>query len=673
MHTVDKLIVERTSELRNLIEQYNYQYYVLDNPSVPDSEFDRLLQELKTLEAEHPDLITPDSPTQRVGAKPLAAFKNITHKVPMLSLDNAFSTDDIDNFVRRINERLEITDEIEFVAEPKLDGLAVSLVYEKGLFSYAATRGDGATGEDITQNCKTIQDIPLRLKGNKIPDYVEVRGEVYMSKSKFKLLNERAIAEGTKEFANPRNAAAGSLRQLDSTITRKRALSFYAYSLPETKLVTHTDCLQQLRDWGFPVSEEIEIVYGVAGCEEYFAKLGKKRDSLPYEIDGIVFKVNSIKLQQELGFVSRSPRWAIAYKFPAQEEMTQLLAVDFQVGRTGILTPVARLEPVFVGGVTVSNATLHNMDEIARKDVRIGDTVIVRRAGDVIPEVASVILTKRPANAKEIKAPTHCPVCKSAAIRSEGESAIRCMGELSCPAQLKEAIVHFTSRRAMDIEGLGDKWVDQFVASNLIKSVADLYTLTYEQLISLERMGEKSANNLLAAIAASKQTTFERFLYALGIREVGTTTAKTLAFEFVDLPPLMQASQERLQAIPDVGPVVAESIYVFFQQPHNIAVINKLLQEGVDWPKKHVERASLPLAGQTFVLTGGMAELTRDKATEILQNLGATVAGSVSKKTSYVVAGTDAGSKLAKAQQLGIPVLDEAQLLSLLRSHNALD
>jgi DNA ligase (NAD+) len=663
-------VAVRIAQLRDIIEQHNYQYYVLDNPSIPDSEYDRLFNELKDLETQHPELQTLDSPTHRVGAKPLAVFKSITHKVPMLSIDNAFSSEDIDNFVRRINERLGSSNAVEFVAEPKIDGLAVSLVYENGVLSHAATRGDGATGEDITLNCRAIQDIPLRLHTKTPPDHAEVRGEVYMLKSRFQQLNAIALSENSNPFANPRNAAAGSLRQLDPNITRKRGLSFFAYSLPEAQMLKHSDCLQQLRDWGFKVCDQIQLVSGVSGCEEYFKQLGIKRDLLPYEIDGIVYKVNSLADQKELGFVSRSPRWAIAYKFPAQEVMTELLAVDFQVGRTGILTPVARLQPVFVGGVTVSNATLHNMDEIARKDIQIGDTVIVRRAGDVIPEVVGSVLAKRPKNAKQIKAPTKCPVCNSAAIRMEGEAAIRCMGELSCPAQLKEAIAHFASRRAMDIDGLGDKLVDQFVEANLIRTVADLYVLKYDQLLQLERMGEKSANNLLQAIDSSKNTTLERFLYALGIREVGTTTAKTLAFEFGDLEPLMLANIEQLQRIQDIGPVVAESIYVFFQQQHNLEVINKLIKYGVHWPKNKIERKVLPLAGQTFVLTGAMVSLTRDAATEILQNLGATVAGSVSKKTTYVVAGAEAGSKLAKAQQLGVKVLNEEQLLEILRMHD---
>jgi DNA ligase (NAD+) len=663
-------INDRVKELRTLIEKYNYEYHVLDQPTVLDSEYDRLFKELQSLEQAHPELKTADSPTNRVGAKPALAFKQITHKVPMLSLDNAFSEPDIENFVRKIHERLKDATDLVFIAEPKLDGLAVSLVYINGVLDYAATRGDGATGEDITANCKAIQDIPLRLNTSKPPAWVEVRGEVYMLKSKFKLLNQRAAQEDSKTFANPRNAAAGSLRQLDPNITRKRQLSFYAYSIPETELASQQECLEQLRAWGFAVSNEIKQVIGVDGCKKYYEYLGNKRNDLAFEIDGIVYKINDLALQQQLGFVSRSPRWAIAYKFPAQEEMTELLAVEFQVGRTGILTPVARLQPVFVGGVTVSNATLHNMDEIARKDIRVGDTVIVRRAGDVIPEVASVILAKRPANAKIIIAPSHCPVCKSAAVQIEGEAAIRCMAEISCPAQLKEAIAHFASRRAMDIDGLGDKLVDQLVDAALIKTVADLYNLTFEQLTALERMGEKSANNLLAAIETSKNTKLERFLFALGIREVGATTARNLAIEYPDLISLMQATQDQLMAIKDIGPVVAENIYLFFQQKHNIEVIKRLIEAGITWEKTEAKSVSLPLSGKTFVLTGSMIKYSRDEARDLLQNLGATVAGSVSKNTSFVVAGSEAGSKLEKAQQLGVKILSEEDFLELLAKHS---
>lgn len=659
------MIKTRIQELRRLIEKYNAEYYIQDSPSITDSEYDRLFQELQNLESQHPKLKTIDSPTNRVGAKPAQAFKQITHKIPMLSIDNAFSPEDIDRFVQRTGNTV-------YVAEPKIDGLAVSLVYINGEFNYAATRGDGETGEDITNNCKTILDIPLRLNSMSPPAWVEIRGEVFMSKKQFLILNEHAEQEGTKTFVNPRNAAAGSLRQLDSNITRKRGLSFYAYSLPETKLHTHAECLQQLRDWGFKVSEEIQIVAGLDGCKDYYAYLGAKRAGLPYEIDGIVYKVNDIKTQQHLGFVSRSPRWAIAYKFPAQEESTEVLAIEFQVGRTGILTPVARLKPVFVGGVTVSNATLHNMDEIARKDVRVGDTVIIRRAGDVIPEIVGSVLSKRPSDARAIAAPTKCPVCSSAAVRLEGQAAIRCMGEISCPAQLKEAIAHFASRRAMHIDGLGDKIVEQLISAGLINTVADLYNLTFTQLTNLERLGEKSAQNLLDALEKSKKTKLERFLFALGIREVGATTARTLALEFGNLDLILQADQERLLQIKDIGPVVANSIYIFFQQPHNLQVIEQLLNAGITWPVENLRTKSArqPLTGQTFVLTGTLTNFSRDIARDNLQNLGATVAGSVSKNTNYVVAGSDAGSKLEKAEKLGVPVLSEQDLITLLEKYS---
>jgi DNA ligase (NAD+) len=660
-------INSRIKQLRSLINLYNKQYFIDNNPTVPDSEYDRLFNELKQLEHEYPEFKTPDSPTNRVGAQAAKEFKSIIHKIPMLSLDNAFDEDDIYNFVRKVNERLNTDEDIEFVAEPKIDGLAVSIVYENGILSYAATRGDGETGEDITLNCKSIQDIPLSLVTDNPPAHVEVRGEVFMTKARFALLNQKADEDGTKIFVNPRNAAAGSLRQLNPQITYKRGLNFFAYNMPQANFATHSESLAQLRAWGFPVCEEVKTVKGLDGCKQYYTYLGEKRNALPFEIDGIVYKVNSLKLQDKLGFISRAPRWAIAYKFPAQEELTQLLDVEFQVGRTGILTPVARLKPVFVGGVTVSNATLHNMDEIARKDVRIGDTVVVRRAGDVIPEVASVVLEKRPENAKKVVAPKKCPVCGAAAIRIDGEAAIRCMGEISCPAQLKESIVHFCSRRAMDIEGLGVKMVDQLVDAKLIANVADIYKLTLPQLLSLERMGDKSAQNLLDAIENSKQTKLEKFLYALGIPEVGATTARTLALEFQDLPELLQADMQRLQQINDVGPVLAENIFLYFQQAHNLEVIQRLIQCGVKWEKIHKSN-NQPLNGKTFVLTGTMTKYSRDEAREQLEKLGATVTNSVSKKTNYVVAGESAGSKLDKAQELGVTILNEEEFLDLIRN-----
>lgn len=664
-----KELNSRIKQLRNLINLYNKQYFIDDNPTVSDSEYDRLFAELKKLEQDHPELKTPDSPTNRVGAPPAAAFKTVTHKIPMLSLDNAFDEEDIYNFVRKVQERLDAKTDVYFVAEPKIDGLAVSLVYENGVLNYAATRGDGNSGEDITQNCKAIQDIPLSLIGKDIPKLVEVRGEVFMTKARFHTLNQQALRDGTKTFANPRNAAAGSLRQLNSNITYKRGLSFFAYNLPMEKDGSHTESLQRLRSWGFPVCDEIKEVIGLQGCKKYYLALEQKRNSLPYEIDGIVFKVNDLTLQERLGFISRAPRWAIAYKFPAQEEMTQILDVEFQVGRTGILTPVARLKPVFVGGVTVSNATLHNMDEITRKDVRIGDTVIVRRAGDVIPEVASVVLSKRPSTSKKVTPPKHCPVCGAVAVRVEGEAAIRCMGEISCPAQLKESITHFASRRAMDIDGLGIKIVDQLVDAKLVKNVADLYQLTLNQLVDIDRMGQKSAQNLLDAIQKSKHTKLEKFLYALGIPEVGVTTARNLTMEFKELTTLMHASIDRLTQIKDIGPIMAENIHMFFQQPHNIEVIERLLKAGINW-KAIAAAETTPLMGKTFVLTGSLTKFSRDDAREQLEKMGATVTNSVSKKTDYVVAGDAAGSKLDKAQQLGITVLNEDQFLEILGKQN---
>lgn len=647
---------ERILELRALINLYNKQYHELDNPTVSDSEYDRLFAELKNLEQENPDLATVDSPTNRVGAKPAAAFKTIKHKIPMLSLDNAFDDEDIYNFTRKVNERLNISREVSFIAEPKIDGLAVSLVYTNGILDYAATRGDGITGEDITLNCKAIRDIPLSIIGARLPATLEIRGEVYLLKSQFAKLN----------MVNPRNAAAGSLRQLDPSVTFKRGLSFFAYSLPEVTAGTQLQCLEQLKTWGFPVCPEIKIVEGLDGCSEYYQYLASKRNLLPYEIDGIVYKVNDINLQQQLGFISRAPRWAIAYKFPAQEETTEILDVEFQVGRTGTLTPVARLRPVFVGGVTVSNATLHNMDEIARKDIRVGDTVIIRRAGDVIPEVFGVVHAKRPANARPIIPPTHCPVCNAEALKIDDEAAIRCMGELSCPAQVKEAIAHFASRRAMDIDGLGEKLVNQLVEAKLISNVADLYKLTFENLSKLERMGEKSAQNLLDALSNSKHTTFERFLYGLGIREVGATTAKNLALEFCNLDLLLNADVGRLMLVRDIGPVMAENIFMFFQQPHNIEVIERLLACGIQWEMVTIAKHQ-PLLGKIFVLTGALTSLSRDVAREKLENLGAVVTGSVSKNTSYVIAGADAGSKLDKAQRLGVQVLSEEEFLQLIK------
>ena len=664
---------QRIQQLRDEINHHNYLYYVQDAPEIPDAEYDRLLRELQALEAKHPELITPDSPTQRVGAEPIKAFGQVKHKIPMLSLDNAFSDEEVSDFDRRVRERLEI-DTIEYVAEPKLDGLAISIRYENGQLVQAATRGDGVTGENVTHNVRTIASVPLRLMGDDYPPVLEVRGEVYMPKAGFEEMNAKAREKGEKEFANPRNAAAGSLRQLDPRISAERPLSMYCYGIGDVEgqdmPETHTGILAALRQWGLRVSPEIKTVRGVSEVLEYYRKLGQKREALPYEIDGVVYKVNRLDQRETLGFVARAPRWAIAHKFPAQEELTKLLDIEVQVGRTGAITPVARLEPVFVGGVTVSNATLHNEDEIKRKDVRIGDTVIVRRAGDVIPEVASVVLSKRPKKAKRFVMPTECPVCGSDVIKVEGEAVARCTGGLFCEAQRKQAIKHFASRKAMDIDGLGDKLVEQLSDEGLIHDVADLYSLKQDQVAQLERMGEKSAANLIAALEKSKRTSLDRFLFALGIREVGEATAQILANHFATLEAIESASLEQLQNVPDVGPVVAAHIQVFFQQPHNLEVIEKLIEAGVNWPViERIEQAEQPLAGQVIVLTGSLESMSRDQAKQALQSLGAKVTGSVSKKTDFVIAGAEAGSKLTKAQQLGIEILDEARFIQILKEN----
>ena len=660
---------QRAEKLRERIRYHNYRYYVLDDPEIPDAEYDRLLRELQRLEQQHPELITPDSPTQRVGAQPLSAFGEVRHEVPMLSLDNAFSDEELGEFDRRVRERLGV-EVVDYTAEPKLDGVAVSLLYEHGQLVRGATRGDGSSGEDVTQNVRTIQSIPLRLRGKGYPQRLEVRGEVFMSHDGFRRLNERAAGEGQKTFANPRNAAAGSLRQLDPRITAQRPLEIYCYGvgvvagggLPDR----HSGVLKQLRNWGLRVYPGIARVRGLTGATKYYRKLERQRGSLAFDIDGVVFKVDRLDQQHRLGFVARAPRWAVARKFPAQEELTRVLGIDVQVGRTGAITPVARLEPVFVGGVTVTNATLHNEDEVRRKDVRIGDTVIVRRAGDVIPEVVSVIAERRPRKAKEFVMPERCPVCGADIERVEGEAVARCTGGLYCEAQRKQAIRHFASRRAMDIEGLGDKLVEQLVDLKLVDDVAGLYTLDADTLAGLERMGEKSADKLIAALDESKRTTLDRFLYALGIREVGEATARALAQAFGELDALMNASAQELEAVRDIGPVVAQHIVHFFEQAHNRDVIRRLLEAGVSWPL--VKRARRqPLQGKTYVLTGTLSAMTRDQATQQLQALGATVAGSVSGKTTAVIAGEKAGSKLAKAGKLGIPVLFEEDLLGLLR------
>ena len=662
---------QRAAKLREQIDYHTYRYYVLDDPVVSDAEYDRLLRELQELETEFPDLIGPDSPTQRVGAKPLKAFGEITHALPMLSLDNAFSDRELAEFDRRVRERLGV-EEVAYVAEPKLDGLAVSLRYEHGLLVSGATRGDGLTGEDITANVRTIPSVPLKLIAHGYPSVLEVRGEVFMSHAGFRELNERTLAKGGKPFVNPRNAAAGSVRQLDPRVTAARPLEIFYYGVGEVRGAAlpdrHSKILEALREWGLRVSKAVAVVKGLKACEAFYRRMEKARNQLPFDIDGVVFKVDRLDFQDTLGFVARAPRWAIARKFPAQEETTVVQSIEVQVGRTGALTPVARLEPVFVGGVTVTNATLHNEDEVHRKDVRVGDTVIVRRAGDVIPEVVGVIKERRSPKARSFKMPSRCPVCGSAIERAEGEAVSRCSGGLYCPAQRRQAIRHFASRRAMDIEGLGDKLVEQLVDKKLVNDVADLYSLSREQLAGLERMGEKSADNVIAALEKSKQTTLARFLYALGIREVGEATAKVLAESYGDFAPLREASLEELQQLPDIGPVVAQHIVTFFQQPHNQEVIDKLLTAGISWRKSKAAKRQ-PLVGQTFVLTGTLQGMTRGEAKSALEALGARVSGSVSKKTSYVVVGSDPGSKLQKAHQLDVPVLDEADLQAILARH----
>ncbi len=672
--TVPPQSLARASQLHVQLNQANYLYYVLDAPSLPDAEYDRLFHELKKIEEQYPSLLTIDSPTQRVGAAPLDKFDQVTHEVPMLSLDNAFNDEDMSDFDRRVMERLSDTAEIEYACEPKLDGIAVSLLYENGQLVRAATRGDGSVGENITQNIRTVASIPLKLLGDNHPPVLEVRGEVYMPKNSFEALNEKARLNDDKPFVNPRNAAAGSLRQLDSKITASRRLEFCCYSLGRVEgaemALLHSEILAQFSQWGFKTNSESKVVMGALGCQEYYGALALKRNDLAYEIDGIVFKVNHIEKQQQLGFISRAPRWAIARKFPAQEEMTILEGVDFQVGRTGAITPVARLKPVFVGGVTVSNATLHNMDEIRRLDVRIGDTVIIHRAGDVIPKVARVLLDKRPDNVSPIEMLTACPVCGSQIERVEDEAIARCSGGLFCGAQRKEAIKHFSSRKAMDIDGLGDKIVEQLVDEGLIESFVDLYKLDLEKVAQLERMAQKSAQNLLQSIENSKKTTLAKFLFSLGIREVGITTAQNLQNFFLDIRTLVKADFDTLISVPDVGPIVAKYILSFFAEPHNQTVIDGLLSVGIHWPKVAVKsQDELPLLGKTYVVTGTLSLMGRDDAKGYLQSLGAKVSGSVSAKTHALVAGEKAGSKLKKAQDLGLEVLDEGAFIALLSEH----
>ncbi|WP_426146119.1 NAD-dependent DNA ligase LigA [Polaromonas sp. DSR2-3-2] len=678
---------ERIKALRAELDLHAHRYYVLDEPSIPDAEYDRLFRELQALEAAHPELQRPDSPTQRIGGKPLDQFASVRHRIPMLSIRTETDTEasGAKNFDNRVRKELGLKESdppVEYVAELKFDGLAMSLRYEHGVLVQAATRGDGEVGEDVTQNIRTIRQIPLRLPAD-APAVMEVRGEVYMRRDEFEALNERQRekiaqgAKGEKTFVNPRNAAAGGVRQLDPAIAANRRLSFFAYGAGEITpleeggpaFATHFELLQTLRSWCFPVAAQTQLAQGATELIAFHQTIGQQRDQLPYDIDGVVYKVNSLALQRRMGFVSREPRWAVAHKYPAQEQLTTVLSIDIQVGRTGKLTPVAKLAPVFVGGVTVTNATLHNEDEARRKDVRLGDTVIVRRAGDVIPEVVSVLLERRVPDAPQFTMPRQCPVCGSDAVREEGEADYRCTGGLFCAAQRKEAILHFAHKRAVEIEGLGDKLVEQLVDAGVIRTLPDLYKLGFTSLASLDRMAEKSANNLVAALEKSKHTTLPRFVFGLGIRHVGEATAKALARHFGQLDRIMDASEEALLEVADVGPIVAKSIRTFFDQPHNREVVEQLRACGVTWEEgEPAFVAPKPLSGKTFVITGTLPGLGRDEAKDRIESAGGKVAGSVSKKTDYVVAGAEAGSKLVKAQALGVAVIDEAALLALLDS-----
>lgn len=669
-------ITEQIATLRNLIRHHEYCYYVLDAPEIPDVEYDKLIKQLQSLEHDHPELITSDSPTQRVGGVPLSQFASVKHELPMLSLDNVFDELSFNAFNKRVKDRLHLSDSqsVDYCCELKLDGLAVSLLYENGRFIRAATRGDGTTGEDITANVKTIKTIPLVLQGENIPTRLEVRGEVFMTHKGFAKLNAEAEKRNERTFANPRNAAAGSLRQLDPKITAKRSLSFYCYGVGINEGTTlpdnHYDRLMQFKAWGLPVSDKVQIRQGAQEALAYFHEIGEQRMSLGFDIDGVVIKVNSIAQQEELGFVARAPRWATAFKFPAQEEVTKLNKVDFQVGRTGAITPVARLEPVSVAGVIVSNATLHNSDEIVRLGIREGDYVTVRRAGDVIPQIVAVIQDRRPADSKEIIFPTHCPICGSLIVRDEGEAISRCAGGLICPAQRKEALKHFVSRRAMNVDGLGDKLIEQLVDKDYVKTPADLYKLTLPMLCSLDKVGEKLANNLINALQQSKSTSLNRFIFALGIPNVGEVTAENLVNQLGNLSAIENASLEQLQTVNDVGEVIAESIVDFFQEPHNRDVIEQLTSAeiGIHWPDVEIQALTIdsPFTGKTVVLTGTLSQLTRDEAKDKLKKLGAKVTGSVSKKTDLVIAGEAAGSKLTKAEELGIKVIDEQEMIDLL-------
>jgi len=656
--------------LREDIERHNYQYYALDQPLISDAEYDRLFRELQEYEARHPELVSHDSPTQRVGSAPLSAFAEVKHLVAMLSLNNAFDEGEVAAFDRRVREALE-ADEIEYTAEPKFDGLAINLVYDRGTLARGATRGDGYSGEDVTANLRTVLAIPLRL-AEPHPPLLEVRGEVLMLKADFEQLNRVQRDRGGKEFVNPRNAAAGSLRQLDSRITAERRLAFFAYGAGAAEGIPafrkHSELLDYLVGHRFPVARERKVVRGMSGLLGYYRAIGEKRSRLPYDIDGVVYKVNDLAAQEKLGFVSRAPRFAIAHKYPAEEAMSEIVAIDVQVGRTGALTPVARLKPVFVGGVTVTNATLHNEDEIRRKDIRVGDTVVVRRAGDVIPEVMRVVVEKRHSHARAFTIPAKCPVCGSAVRRLEDDAVARCTAGLYCAAQRKQALLHFASRRAMDIEGLGEKLVDQLVDNDIVKTPADLYKLGIAALAGLDRMAEKSAGNVVAAIEKSKRTTLARFIFALGIRNVGERTAADLARSFGDLEPLMQADEQSLQQVPDVGPIVAQSIAQFFAEPHNCKVVEQLLAAGVSFERTpRAAKVSSRISGKAFVLTGALPNLSRDEAKERIEAKGGRVTGSVSKKTDFVVVGADPGSKYDKAVELGIAVLDEDGLLELLK------